>query len=95
MELETIREMEHRAKVILDRLAGTLPDDPQGSWMFGLQGPSALDAHTIVFVERMRDVGRLGLLPERLNAWSQKATEQEPWRSVTNGRRTMAAPPHL
>lgn len=99
MEPETTKMMEHRAKVVLDRLADTLPENAQGSgsgpWMFGLHGqePTALDAHTIVFVERMRDVGRLGLVPERLDAWSKKATVQEAWASVMDGRRTMAAPP--
>jgi hypothetical protein len=79
IEPEIIKEMEHRAKVILDRLADTLPENSHssgnGPWMFGLQEPSALDAHTIVFIERMRDVGRIGLVPEKLDAWSQRATE--------------------
>lgn len=89
--------MERRAKVVLDRLANTLPENAQRSgnrpWLFGLQEPTALDAHTIVFVELMRDVGRLGLVPEKLDAWSKKATEQEAWVNVMDGRRTMAAPP--
>jgi hypothetical protein len=96
MEPEVIKEMEHRTKVILNRLADTLPENTHGSgagpWMFGLQEPSALDAHTIIFVERMRDVDRMGLVPEKLDAWSQKATEQEAWRNMMDGRRTMAPP---
>lgn len=73
--------MEHRAKVVLDRLADTLLENAQGSgsgpWMFGLHGqePTALDAHTIVFVERIVDsvlcrrdsmLGRRKLLCRRL-----------------------------
>lgn len=97
MEPETIKEMEHRAKIILDHLADTLLENSQrsgdGPWMFGLQEPSALDAHAVVFIERMRDVGRIGLVPDKLDAYSQKATEQDAWRSVMNGRRTMAPRP--
>lgn len=88
--------MERRAKLILDRLADTLPENSHGAaagpWMFGLQEPSALDAHTIVFVERMRDVNRIGLVPGKLDAWSQKATKQEAWRNMMDGQRTMAPP---
>lgn len=97
MESETIKEMERRAKVILGRLADTLPensrDSGDGPWMFGLLEPSALDAHAVVFIERMRDVGRIGLVPDKLDAYSQKATEQDAWRGVMNGRRTMAPRP--
>jgi hypothetical protein len=97
MEPDTIKEIERSAKAVLDRLADTLPENARrsenGPWLFCLQEPTALDAHTIVFVERMRDVGRLGLVPEKLDAWSKKATEQEAWASVMDGRRTMAAPP--
>jgi glutathione S-transferase len=97
MEPETIKEMEHRANVILDRLADALPensrDSGDGPWLFGLQEPSALDAHAVVFIERMRDVGRIGLVPDKLNIYSQKATEQDNWENVMNGRRTMAPRP--
>ncbi|CEJ54245.1 hypothetical protein PMG11_00565 [Penicillium brasilianum] len=97
MEPETIKEMEHRAEVILGRLGDALPEnshDPfDGPWLFGLQEPAALDAHAIVFIERMRDVGRIGLVPEKLDVYSQKATEQDNWKSVMNGRRTMAPRP--
>ncbi|KAJ5157225.1 uncharacterized protein N7482_008325 [Penicillium canariense] len=94
---ETVTEVEHRTKGVLDRLAKTLPENPQGSdsgpWLFGLQEPSALDAHSIMFVERMRDVGRLALVPDRLNAYSQEAADQAEFKHVLNGRRTMAPLP--
>ena len=60
-----------------------------GPWLFGLTHPTALDAHLVVFIGRMRDVGREGLIPERLGAYADRAMAGPEWGDVMQGRRTM------
>jgi hypothetical protein len=40
-----------------------LSDAARGPWLFGLENPTALDAHLVFFIWRMRDVGRHELIP--------------------------------
>jgi hypothetical protein len=61
-------------------------------WLFGLPQPSALDAHLIVFIARMKDAGRKDIIPERLVKYADAAMEQKEWKDVMQGRGTMASP---
>ncbi len=79
-----------RAKTLLAKFEDILNDSNSG-WCFGLKQPSAFDTHLIVFIARMMDVGREGLIPERIRQYAAKASESEEWKSVMQGRRTMPA----
>jgi hypothetical protein len=79
--------MVQRAKALMQELNSLLSDD--GPWLFGLQSPSALDAHLVVFLSRMRDVGRGELIPERLGTYVDRAVDTQEWKQTMDGRKTM------
>jgi len=53
-----------------------------GRWLFGLEKPSALDAHLVTFIKRMRDVGRKEIVPEALGNYADAAMAGEEWRGI-------------
>lgn len=69
----------------------TEKDQPTG-WLFG-DKPTALDAHLVVFIARMTDVGRSGLIPEKLRQYGQWAMQRPEWTKVRNGRSSTMVPP--
>lgn len=88
--------MSERATALMHEIDALLPekgiDGQAGPWLFGLQQPTALDAHLIVFIARMRDVNRLELIPDKLQRYAEEATRTVEWKQVMFTRRTMA--PH-
>jgi glutathione S-transferase len=79
--------MEGRARELLSMLDSLVPSPPT-RWIFG-EKPTALDAHLVVFIARMRDVGRRNLIPERLEKYGDWAMEGKEWMKMMNGRATM------
>ena len=79
-------ENETKTKVLLEDLKNRLPG-PQ-KWMFGPK-PTALDAHLVVFLARMTDVGREHLIPPELRVYGAWAWEHPEWNNMMNGRKTM------
>lgn len=57
--------------------------------MFGRDQPTALDAHGIIFLARLDDVGRANFIPSGLKRYYTMAMDSPEWRSVMEGRRTM------
>ena len=82
---------EDRAKRLLSKL-DALVIDSKSQWLFGEQ-PSALDAHLIPFVARMRDVGRASLIPPALGAYADRAIRGEEWTKLMAGRTTLPIVP--
>ncbi|KAH8887055.1 hypothetical protein GQ53DRAFT_331629 [Thozetella sp. PMI_491] len=79
-----------KAEVLMADLAKLLPgEDATGPWMFGLEHPSGLDAHLIVFITRLQDVGRGAIVPEALRAYAERARAAPAWESVMQGRQTV------
>jgi hypothetical protein len=92
------QEMNQRAKVLLSELCSLLPSETytpegisKGKWLFGLQQTSALDAHLVPFIARMRDVGKEALIPEELGEYADRAMAEKEWQDVMGGRKTMIA----
>ena len=50
-----------------------------GLWLFSLENLTALDAYLVVFLWRIRDVGRDELVPERLGAYLDRAMGTKEW----------------
>lgn len=73
-------KMEKLATDLLSSLNELAPDVP-GQWLFG-EKPTALDAHLLVFMARMRDVGRQNLIPERLEKYASWAMESREWKEI-------------
>jgi hypothetical protein len=92
--------MNERARNLLSEYESILPkqesisNDGQtngrsGPWLFGLTDPSALDAHLIVFVARMRDVGRSNIVPKAVSDYVDQAINQPEWQAMMEDRKTM------
>lgn len=76
-----------KAKTLVAKFERLLVSDKQ--WLFGLDNPTALDAHLVVFIARMKDVGREELIGARLLQYFDHAAESEVFRRLMDGRRTM------
>lgn len=85
-------QMSERATALMGEFDALLPekgaDGQAGPWLFGFQQPTALDAHLIVFIARMRDVNRLELIPDKLQRYAEEATRTAEWKQVMSTRRT-------
>ena len=79
--------MEGLAREVMARIEPLVPE-PSNRWLFG-EKPTALDTHLVVFIARMRDVGRSGLIPERSSAWADWAMQGREWVGLMDGRKTM------
>jgi hypothetical protein len=64
-------------------------DDGRSPWIFGTAEPTALDAHVVPFIARLLDVGRDGMLQDRVRAYAERAFKAEAWKEVMQGRRTV------
>lgn len=79
--------MEERARNLLLKIEG-LVSEPPSQWLFG-QKPSALDAHLIPFIARLREVGREYLIPQALGRYADWAMGGNEWTELMDGRPTM------
>ncbi|OQU94485.1 hypothetical protein CLAIMM_00839 [Cladophialophora immunda] len=85
---EKIQSEVSRATAYLEEVASYLRPET-GPWMFGQQRPTALDAHLVVMIARLQDVGRGGMVPDALKEYGEKAMSTPEWIEVMEGRRTM------
>ncbi|KAK0247009.1 hypothetical protein B0A54_17911 [Friedmanniomyces endolithicus] len=81
------RKNEEYAAQLMTRLESLL-NASQTPWLFGLERPSALDAHLLVFIARMQDIGRGDMIPEALKKYGEKAMNGPEWHEVMQGRHT-------
>ena len=102
MKPETVTSNVKKAHELMSKLEGILSSqststsqaangegkDMDVPWLFELGHPTALDAHLVVFIWRMRDVGRDDLIPERLGRYADAATQTRVWEELMQGRRT-------
>jgi len=84
-EVETNNEKARKLLLELDRLV--VPS--AGPWLWGETIPTALDAHLIVFLARLRDLGKGELIPQALCQYGDMAMETVEWQRVMGGRQTM------
>lgn len=68
-------------------LAGS--EGNRSPWIFGTRDPTALDAHVVPFIARLLDVGRQGMLQDRVRAYSERAFDAEAWKELMQGRKTV------
>jgi hypothetical protein len=60
-----------------------------GPWIYGQHGPTALDAHFITFLHRMKDGGHFDFFDELLDGYLEMGTATPEWNAVMEGRRTL------
>lgn len=60
------------------------------SWIFGDEvGPTALDAHTVVFIARLLDARHPELINDEMLAYGKQHLESRDWVKITQGRTTL------
>ena len=84
---DSVKENEEKAKKLMLHLEEMLPESQTG-WLFGLDEPSALDTHLVVFIARMCDVNRPNLIPERLQQYGKRAMASKTWQDLMKGTTT-------
>ncbi|KAK4065897.1 uncharacterized protein Triagg1_8449 [Trichoderma aggressivum f. europaeum] len=69
--------------------AATLLNPGDGPWLFGQQQPTELDAHLVVMILRLQDVGRDFVVPDSLKEYGKMASDEPSFIAVMGGRSTM------
>jgi hypothetical protein len=86
------RESAERAivqtKDILQEI-GKMLQESQTDWILDTPHPTALDAHFIVFVARLKDAGRGELVPARINDYAVKQMDTAVWRAIVQEQGTV------
>jgi hypothetical protein len=86
------RENAERAIVQSAQLLGEVDGLLQASrsgWVLDAPHPTALDAHLVVFVARLKDAGRGELVPARVMEYADRAMNASAWKAVMQGRQTI------
>jgi hypothetical protein len=86
------RESAERAIIQSAQLLGEVGELLQAShsgWVLGTPHPTALDAHLIVFVTRLRDAGRRKLIPTCVVKYTDGAMDASAWKDMMQGRQTI------
>lgn len=77
-----------RTRDLLHEL-GEVLQDSQTDWILNTTHPTALDAHVIVFIARLKDAGRGELVPARFMNYADKHMDTATWRETMQGRSTI------
>ncbi|KAJ9639701.1 hypothetical protein H2204_003772 [Knufia peltigerae] len=84
---EAVRANEEAARNLMKTCEALLSED--APWLFGSSRPTVLDAHLIIVLGRLQDVGRTAVVPDRLQKYADMAFATPELQSVMQGRRTM------
>lgn len=86
------RESAERAivqtKILLQEI-GKMLQESQTDWILDTPHPTALDAHFIVFVARLKDAGRGELVPARIIDYADKRMNTAVWKVMVQGQGTV------
>lgn len=77
-----------RTKDLLHEL-GEVLQDSQTDWILNTTHPTALDAHVIVFIARLKDAGRGELVPACFMNYADKQMDTSLWKQMMQGRSTI------
>ncbi|KAK4498463.1 hypothetical protein PRZ48_011121 [Zasmidium cellare] len=80
---ESVKEAEKVMRSFLEYVDGKLPSS-QG-WLFGLERPSAADAHVVALLVRLKDVGRSYLFPGKIGEYVERVQGTPEWKGVMKG----------
>lgn len=77
-----------QSKTLLSTIDGMLQDSLSG-WILDTPHPTALDAHVIVFIARLKDAGRSELVPTLTTDYADRAMVTPAWKDMMQGRQTV------
>lgn len=96
LEPPAIAHAETQTKAFFDLISQLHTEASQGSnqpaFIFSNE-PTALDAHTIVFIARLYDVGRRGMVPAEWQAYADVHLIESAWLGVADGKATLPVRP--
>lgn len=76
------------AKAYFDEVASKLKPEA-GPWLFGQRNPTELDAHLVVMIARLQDVGHHDLISKSLKEYADTAYATPEWKEIMQDRTTM------
>lgn len=85
---EKTQEQLDKAEAYLQKAASLL-NPSAGPWIFGQKRPTELDAHLVVMILRLQDVGRDFIVPASLKEYAKEAYLEPCFQGVMGGRTTM------
>lgn len=83
---QSVSQAEKTMRKFLEYVDEKLPS-AQG-WLFGLQRPSAADAHVVALLARLQDVEREHLFTAKVREYAERAMGTVEWKGVMKGLRT-------
>ncbi|KIW72337.1 hypothetical protein PV04_00537 [Phialophora macrospora] len=87
VEADSVRYLEKISKLLAAAQGGS---GGQASWIFGNDvGPTAVDAHTVVFIARLLDSKREHLIPADVLAYGRPKLQAKEWLGITKGNPTL------
>lgn len=63
------------------------------AWLLSTTRPSALDAHVVPLVARMKDLNQDSLVPDSVAKYAASAMQGQEWNAVMQGRTTLPPMP--
>jgi len=88
LEPEKVQAESDKAGAYFETVAALLKPEA-GPWLFGQRHPTELDAHLVVMIARLQDVGRHEIIPDALKKYAEAAYATPEWINVMQGRTTM------
>ncbi|KAH0836149.1 hypothetical protein FOPE_04389 [Fonsecaea pedrosoi] len=88
---QSVATVEAESRAYLSKISQLLSKrGREQKWLFGDEvGPTALDAHTIVFVARLLDAERAHLIPDDVLGYAGPKLREGEWVGVTGGNPTL------
>jgi hypothetical protein len=77
-----------KAKEYLEAVSALLKPE-EGPWLFGQYRPTELDAHLVVMIARLQDVGHHQIIPKMLKKYAEEAYATPEWKEIMEDRTTM------
>ncbi|KAL7782758.1 hypothetical protein V8C43DRAFT_295523 [Trichoderma afarasin] len=81
--LDDLEEMTKRTISVLEMCSEHLMEGKK--WLFGLETPTALDAHLVTFIARLKDINKGDLVPQSLLTYAAAAQNMAEWKNVVQG----------
>jgi hypothetical protein len=87
----TITAAENEARNFIAKTELVMARNNNGPWIYGSYGPTALDAHFIIFLRRMKDVGYYDIFTESISRYLTDAEKTPEFQHILQGRDTVPA----
>lgn len=91
---DTIEKEDAKTKVLFEKLAEikSKKGNNNSLWLFGGKYGTALDAHALILLARIKDVGLEELVHPEMLAYEKAIMDRDLWKSFMQGRSTMHIP---